>query len=136
MAAKRILLLDSSALLNAGFSFDESAEHLITSACVSELKSMESRLLADNALSQGLLLIFDPCPHSVSATQGFLEKLGDKRLSKADVSVIALAEELKQKGRSVEVVTDDYSIQNALKSLKIPYRPILQKGIKKPKKWK
>ena len=135
MASKSVLLLDSSALLNAGFSFKEGTEHLITSNCVSELKSMESRLLADNALAQGLLVIFDPCPHSVQSMLNFLEKLGDKRLSKADVSVLALASELKAKGREVEVVTDDYSIQNALKALKIQFRPILQKGIKKAKKW-
>ncbi|HIH33420.1 MAG TPA: ribonuclease VapC, partial [Candidatus Diapherotrites archaeon] len=33
------------------------------------------------------------------------------------------------------VVSDDYSIQNALKLLKIPFQPALQGKIRKAKKW-
>lgn len=130
-----MLLLDSSAIIN-GLRLDEKNKYIITSDCFAELKSMEFRLLAENALNLGILEIRDACPSSVQLILDFLEKLGDKRLSKADISLLSLAAEFKELKRDFEVITDDYSIQNVLKILKIPFNAVLQGKVKKAKKWK
>ena len=137
MAANKslMLLLDSSAIIN-GLRLDEQLKYLITSDCFEELKSMELRLLAENYFNIGILEIRDACPSSVQKVLDFLEKLGDKKLSKQDISLIALAVEFKDCKKSFEVITDDYGLQNALKILKIPFQAVLQGKVKKAKKWK
>jgi UPF0271 protein len=137
MVVKKTLLLDSSAVINdANFSFSLKFANLMTFECFDELKSMEARLLADNALKQGLLELKSPCPSSIQKMLVFLGKIGDKRLSSADISLLALASELKEKSKEFSVVSDDYSVQNALKLLKIPFQSALQGRIKKARKWK
>ena len=136
MVKKKLYLLDSSALINdLAFSFNAKSSYVMTLECFKELRSLETRLLAENALGQGLLSIRDSCPGSVQQVLGFLEKIGDRRLSKADISLIALALEFKDRNEKAIVVSDDYSIQNALKLLKIPFQPALQGKIRKAKKW-
>lgn len=135
MVGKRAVLLDSSALIN-GLRLERKENCIISSKCFSELKSMELRLLAENYLDKGFLKIQDSCPSSVQSVLDFLEKIGEKRLSDADVSLLSLAVEFKEKKANFIVLTDDHSLQNSLKILKIPYSPVLQGSIKKPKKWK
>lgn len=58
------------------------------------------------------------------------------RLSKPDKKVIALALMLIDDGKSVKVITDDYTIQNTLKIMNIPYSGIITEGIKGIYNWK
>jgi len=55
-------------------------------------------------------------------------------LSKADLSVLALAVHHSKKG-DVVIVTDDYAVQNVAQSLGIPFAPTTSKGIKKQVRW-
>ena len=63
-----------------------------------------------------------------------VEKLGD-RVSKADVSVVALALELREKGKNVVVVTDDYSVQNLCSFFKMEFTPVATQGIRERVEW-
>ncbi len=52
-----------------------------------------------------------------------------------DKGVIALAVKLKRDDLSPTVVTDDYSIQNVLKIMEIPFRSVLTRGIEDVVGW-
>lgn len=51
-------------------------------------------------------------------------------MSEADLEVVALAVET-----GLEVVTDDYRIQNVLKALDLPFRGLAQRGIRSKWEW-
>jgi len=63
-------------------------------------------------------------------------KVGDMRyLSEADLQVLALALELKGRGLSPVIVTDDYSIQNVANKIDVEFTSLMTFGIKFRFKW-
>jgi UPF0271 protein len=63
-------------------------------------------------------------------------KVGDMRyLSEADLQVLALALELKGRGLSPVIVTDDYSIQNVANKIGVEFTSLMTFGIKFRFKW-
>jgi UPF0271 protein len=74
-----------------------------------------------------------------SVFQDILEasrKVGDMRyLSEADLQVLALALELKGRGLSPVIVTDDYSIQNVANKIDVEFTSLMTFGIKFRFKW-
>ena len=63
-------------------------------------------------------------------------KIGDMRyLSEADLQVLALALELKNRGLSPVIVTDDYSIQNVANKIDVEFTSLMTFGIKFRFKW-
>lgn len=125
------LILDSSALINAPvLSFKE--ELLTTEKAFNELKTIEVKHLALNAIKQGKLKIIEPKQEFIEKVKEKIEEKGfKKKLSNADKSIIALALQLKKEKKAIEVITDDYSIQNFLKIFRIKFSGILQGKIKK-----
>ena len=86
--------------------------------------------------STQLYLVISSCGVQ-SGTDEIISKSGDVlRLSLPDKKVIALALMLKDEGKSVKVISDDYTIQNTLKIMKIPYSGIITEGIKEIYNWK
>ncbi len=127
-----LFVLDSSALINdPNFSFEEKHQYLTTQAVVNELKSIETSHLIENALHHKMLSIKNPSTGTSQKIMDLVAEKGFKPLAKADVSVLALAQELKEEGLAFQVLTDDYSIQNFLSILKIPFSSIIQGEIRK-----
>ncbi|MEM3061768.1 MAG: nucleic acid-binding protein, partial [Candidatus Bathyarchaeia archaeon] len=63
-------------------------------------------------------------------------KLGEKLvLSEADLEILALAFDLKLKGESPVIVSDDYSIQNMAESLGLKYSSLATFGISHKFEW-
>ena len=89
-----------------------------------------SKSLAENAVASGLLTIQDPCPLSMQTTWQKAAESGTE-LSDADASIIALSAEFRERGEKFEVITDDYSVQNVLKKLKIKFSGVAQGEIKR-----
>jgi UPF0271 protein len=58
------------------------------------------------------------------------------RLSLVDKKLLALALSIKKLQGNVTVITDDYTMQNVLKILEIPYKSVLTSGIKQIYAWK
>jgi UPF0271 protein len=56
-------------------------------------------------------------------------------LSEADLQVLALALELRSRGRSPLIATDDYSIQNVAKQAEIAFAPLATFGIRRRLQW-
>jgi len=131
-----IYILDAAALLNAeNFYFDKKNNYFTTNLVFDEWKDFQNRAIAKNALSEGILSIKDPTEESIQKVIDFVVKSNTK-LSHADISIVALSFEFKEQGESFVVITDDYSIQNLLKKLKITFQGVIHKEIKKIKSFK
>ena len=134
---RRVIVLDTSAFI-AGFDPLTVPEKQYT---VPEVKK---ELIAGSmpwmrfnaAIENRKLMIRNP---KSSVLQEILEasrKVGDMRyLSEADLQVLALALELKSRGLSPLIITDDYSIQNVANKIDVEFTSLLTFGIKFRFKW-
>lgn len=131
----KIYILDASGLINGFYSKD--SPNFMTSTTVSEIKDINTEILLNNCIEEGLITIEDVDYTDDESIQEVLLSSGDlMRLSGTDKDIIALALKHKKEGDDVVTVTDDYSMQNALKLLDIEFKPVLTQGIKKTIKWK
>jgi len=94
-----------------------------------EWKSFSTRLLAENALASDILTIQDPCPLSLQKTDKKCAESGTV-LGDADISIVALSIEFRERGKKFMVITDDYSVQNVLTKLKIEFAGVAQGEIR------
>ncbi|MBR6023608.1 MAG: ribonuclease VapC [Methanobrevibacter sp.] len=128
-------VLDASAFIN-GFK-PTSKNNYTVPEITEEIKDFESRLVYDSAVDDGILTVQDVTKEYIDKTDEIISKSGDVlRLSLPDKKIIALALMLKDEGKSVKVISDDYTIQNSLKIMKIPYSGIITEGIKEIYNWK
>ena len=89
------------------------------------------------AIDEGKLIILDVETKYIDEVEDVISKSGDVlRLSEADKKLIALALMLSDRGENVKVISDDYTIQNSLKIMEIPYSSIITDGIKGVYNWK
>jgi endoribonuclease Nob1 len=118
------LVLDASAFLSGRITSMPSGHDMIctTSAVRNEVQKGSPGRILENLLSAGLR-IKDPI--STEDAVRAAKRTGDlDKLSDADISIIALAGEL----NDVLVLTDDFRIQNVLKSLYIRFEPAGELG--------
>lgn len=128
-------VLDASAFIN-GFKL-ESNNNYTTPEITSEVKDFESKLTLDMAINDGKLIIQEVDEIYIRKVNEIISKSGDiLRLSKPDKNLIALALMLKDDGKNIKVISDDYTIQNTLKIINIPYSGIITDGIKGIYNWK
>ena len=124
-----IFVVDAAAVLNDdNFSFQAGNSYLITNKVLSELKDMRSRSLADGAIKTGFLSVRDPKGEFIEKASGSARRSGT-RLSEADLSVVALSLELRAAKKIFVVLTDDYSVQNALMHERIRFEGTAHPGI-------
>jgi UPF0271 protein len=77
------------------------------------------------------LRIVDPDEKYINAVYGVTIKSGDSmKLSKSDISVLALAYQLNK-----TLVSDDFAVENVARLLRISIMPLGTKGIKHTRKW-
>jgi len=130
---EKVYVLDASGIIG-GF-ISSKHKNITISAVISEIKDLKSQITMQSALDHGKIIIKEPDSDSLNQVQGAIENSGDiLRLSEVDIRVVALAITLKT-NYNPTVVTDDYSIQNILKILEIPYRSVLTEGIKQTYGW-
>ena len=128
-------VLDASAFIN-GFK-PISDNNYTVPEITAEIKDFESRLSYDSAVDEGKLIVQDVTNEYLEKTDDIVSKSGDVlRLSLPDKKIIALALMLKDEGKSVKVISDDYTIQNTLKIMNISYDGIITEGIKEIYNWK
>ena len=128
-------VLDASAFIN-GFQIT-SSKNFTVPEITEEIKDFESRLKFDAALKDKLLVIQDVNLKYLCCVNDIIYESGDiLRLSLPDKKLIALAYMLSQQGENVKVITDDYTIQNTLKIMDIPYSGVITEGIKGIYNWK
>ena len=128
-------VLDASAFIN-GFKPTSQYNYTVPEI-TAEIKDFESRLLYDSAVDDGILIVQDVDRKYLDKTEENISKSGDVlRLSLPDKKIIALALMLIDEGKTVKVISDDYTIQNTLKIMDIPYSGIITEGIKEIYNWK
>lgn len=128
-------VLDASAFIN-GFKIN-SGNNFTVPEIASEIKDFKSRLTFDMALEEGMLSIQDVPSQYISSVNDIISVSGDiLRLSIPDKKLISLAYMLREEGHNVKVISDDYTIQNALKIMEIPYSGVITEGIKGIYNWK
>ncbi|WP_406535396.1 type II toxin-antitoxin system VapC family toxin [Methanobrevibacter sp.] len=128
-------VLDASAFIN-GFKID-SNNNFTVPEITEEIKDFESRLMFDMAIDEGKLVIQDVSSEYITCVNNIISESGDiLRLSLPDKKLIALAYMLREEGKNVKVISDDYTIQNTLKIMNIPYSGIITEGIKEIYNWK
>ncbi|MBW6462488.1 MAG: NOB1 family endonuclease [DPANN group archaeon] len=129
-----IYILDSTVFL------EKYSDRFSEKACVTvyevseEIKDPYAQIQFDMLVKSGLSILSSKDEY-VNAVKDKLKDTGDK-LSATDINVIALCMEFVRKGKKAVVVTDDYGIQNTVKSLGLKYLAVSQKGIKRVLKWR
>jgi len=128
-------VLDASAFIN-GFQLD-TQNNFTVPEITAEIKDFESRLKFDSAIEEGKLIIQDVPTTFLQEVENIISVSGDVlRLSIPDKKLISLAYMLFDEGKNVKVISDDYTIQNTLRIMDIPYSGVITEGIKGIYNWK
>ncbi len=128
------VVLDTSAIIS-GVQMDDDNEYYISADALSEIRDQNARLKAELAINEGRLKTAEPEEKSLQRVRKKAESLGeDEALSEADITILALAFELKKKS-NVLLTTDDFGIQNMAEALSINYISIAERRIKKVLAW-
>lgn len=131
----KIKILDASAFIG-GYHPTDKNNYTIPDV-TQELKDIQSQSILNNALKDNLLVIQDPSKKNSDIVDDTIKTSGDiLRLSNVDKKLLALAIEKKSEHNDIILLTDDYSIQNVAKILKIPFQSIITKGINQVYNWK
>ena len=127
-------ILDASAFING---FEPKGQFNFTvSEITDEVKDLKSKILLDQAIEDGKIIIKEPKEEFFKELNEIISESGDDlRLSEADKKLLALALDLRCENENIKVLTDDYSMQNVLKIIDIPYDSIITEGIKGIYNW-
>ena len=126
-----LLVLDAGAVINdESFDFIEGHRYVMPPKVSAEFKDTRSKMLVENALKHRLLEIIEPQPRFVELVEQNIKEIG-MRLSQADISLLALAEQLRF--RQPIVISDDYSVQNYCKHHNLEFRGAIMGEIEKAK---
>lgn len=131
---KQIFILDASAIIGGFYSKKEA--NFTTNNVIQEIKDLKSSILLESAIEKGFIKIREPDEKDIKEIDAIIKDSGDiLRLSNVDKNIIALALKYKKKGFKPLVITDDYSIQNTLKTININYMSVLTNGIDEVINW-
>ena len=128
-------ILDASAFIG-GFEAQNSLNFTI-SEISEEVKDLKSKMIFNQAINDNNLFIKEPTESAMEYLTKVISDSGDSlRLSAPDKKLIALGIDFLNDKKNVKIVTDDYSIQNVLKILNIPFQSVLTEGIHEIYNWK
>jgi UPF0271 protein len=124
-------VLDANAFY-LGLSFLAFTKSYTTSLVFDEVRHLKgSYSLLETLVETDNLMIVNPDEVYISRVRAVAIKSGDSvRLSKSDISVLALAYQLKK-----PLISDDFSVENTAKLLRISILPLGTSGIKHIRKW-
>jgi UPF0271 protein len=102
-----------------------------------EIKNASIVLVRFNAaVESGKVKIKIPQEEYSNKIEASASEMGDSyRLSETDMQLLALALELKTQGNHIEILTDDYSIQNVAKQNNIEFHALATFGIRRLLEW-
>lgn len=135
MHKKKVRVIDTTALLTWHIPLDNYT-NFTTEGILKEIKKSEmTKAIIESYILSGNLVIRNPSQKYLEKARDLAIDTGDLvKLSKQDLEIIALGLELLDEGYEVQVVTDDYSIQNVLKGIGIEVVSYFRK-IKKVYNW-
>ena len=122
--------LDATAFYQ-GFHLRSSSTCITTVLVFEEISHIQEKFsVLESLISSNRIMILEPNEITVKMIKSVVTKLGETRLSDADVSIVALAKEF-----NATLVTDDFAICNLAKNLSIELLNLGTKGIKDTRKW-
>ena len=128
---KKTFVIDASAIFNGILSHNLHGKKYLPQCVTYGIEGMHrgEALLEEITVKKDVVVtIPDKTAYAEVSIQA--NETGDiAELSECDMSVVALAYELKSKNNLVEIITDDYDIQNLANHMGIPYKGIYWKGI-------
>ncbi len=128
--ADKVVVLDTGALL-AGLQLRLPGRAVATDLVVEEVKDEQSVLLLERSIEARKLEVLTPDPAYVEKAVTLAESAGTvNRLSRADLSVIGVALELRDCGKEVLVASDDYSVQLTAIAANLSVIPVRYRGVK------
>lgn len=133
----KVAVLDTSAFI-AGFDpFLISGEQYTVPKVKEEVaKNSMAGLRLKTAEESGKLQVKTPDKAFIDKAKASAILVGDKFfLSETDLQILAIALELKTQGRSVLIITDDYSIQNVANEMGIEFTSLATFGIRLHLQW-
>jgi UPF0271 protein len=134
---EKVIVLDTSAFIAGYDPLAVPNEQYTVPEVKNELTVESMPLIRFNAaIENGKVIMISPKEPFFQEILDASKKVGDMRyLSEADLQVLALALELKEKGLNPLVVTDDYSIQNVANKIGVKFSSLMTFGIKFRFKW-
>lgn len=131
------IVLDTSAFI-AGFNPSDVDEdtYSVPEVETELLDSSISKIRFNMSVESGKLKVIKPSPEYIDLVKSASSEVGDiSFLSEADISVIALAAQLKENGQNPIIITDDYSIQNVAEKLGLKFASLASFGIRYQLQW-
>jgi UPF0271 protein len=135
--SKKAIIIDTSALV-AGFDPFSINEEQYTTPKVTEETTQDtmSEIRFRTAIENGKVKIKNPQKTFLQQAKASASQMGDSfYLSETDLQVLALALELKTKGYSPLIATDDYSIQNVASKMNLDFASLTTLGIRRQLQW-
>ena len=127
----KAIILDTSAFIQGFNTSDTETQLYTTHLVVNELKEDIAKIRSSNWSQTGKLVIMSPSSTSVDHVITKAKKTGDiQYLSTTDLSIIALAHQLRLDGLSTFLISDDYTVQNIADYLGLAYSGMITQGIK------
>jgi UPF0271 protein len=124
--------LDASAFYTGLVFLSSAYQYWTTQAIFDEVKHIKrSHGAIEALLESNTLQVLNSDRKNIDKVVAAARRTGDyQKLSEADISVIALALQLK-----IALVTDDYAVANVATTLKIPVKSVASKGITHTRRW-
>jgi UPF0271 protein len=135
--AKKLLIIDSSAVIMGYNPLGVSAKQYTTSTVIDEVRqNTVSYTRLKLALDTGKLRLYDPSIECSNEVKEASRRTGDLAvLSPTDIEILAVALELTRIDSSPILVSDDYTIQNVATFLGIDYCSLTTFGIRYRFQW-
>jgi len=118
----RTYVLDASAFIYGALPAGDLAT---VPAVYDEVKDEKSRLRLE--LLEGLRVVQPNSAAAGRVAAAARESGDDRRLSRADADLLALALQEREAGKDAVVLTDDYAVQNVAGRLGVPVEPLRQR---------
>ncbi|MCX8171089.1 MAG: NOB1 family endonuclease [Candidatus Bathyarchaeota archaeon] len=136
-AERKSIVLDASAFIAGLDPLDLNEETYSVPEVGDELlEGSMPKIRFETSLNSRKLKVINPENKYIKYVKLISREAGDLRfLSKADLSVLALALQLKDMGRKPVIATDDYSIQNVAEKMGLEYTSLANLGIRYQLKW-
>ncbi len=133
---RKSLVLDSTAFY-AGIPFTGIDVYHTTSKVIKEVSHGQLRNAAiQSLLDGGRLIELDPTENVARQVKETARRSGDlRRVSDTDLSVVALALQLKEVNDGVTIISDDYSVENLASLFKINHAAVMTRGISRTVHW-
>jgi UPF0271 protein len=123
-------VLDTSAFI---YGMMPGGEMETVPAVYAEVKDEQSRIRLE--LMEGLRVVEPDAPYLRIVGEAAMKTGDDKRISKADGDLLALALQEKEAGKDVALLTDDYAVQNVARGLGIRVIALRQKKSRSRVAW-